>query len=72
MRSHKTFDSVAYSINLRQKSGSLKGSNVIKLNSNGFTWESSKIIILDFQESIWSLVFPVIFFHELLRITEIF
>lgn len=72
MRSHKTFDSVAYSINLRRKSGSLKGSNVIKLNSNGFTWESSKIIILDFQESIWSLVFPVIFFRELLRITEIF
>lgn len=48
MRSHKTFDSVAYSVNLRQKSGSLKRSNVIKLNSNGFTWESSKIIILEF------------------------
>lgn len=72
MRSHQTSDSAAYSVNLRQKAGSLKGSNVIKLNSNGFSWESSKIIILEFQESVWSLVFPVIFFCELLRITEIF
>lgn len=60
--SHKTFGSVTYPVNVKQKTESLKGYNIIKSISNGFSWKSSKIIIPEFQESVWSLAFLLLFF----------